>query len=752
METKLQNKSLASTTIVPKVLPYLDYDSKKDSGLEKVFSDNDKQYKLLADLSPEAIVVHSQGKIVYANRSAAKLVRAKSPKQIVGASILKFVHPDYLEIVKQRTEHVYNLKRPVGIIEEKLITLKDDIIDVEVISIPIIFQGKSSAQVILKDITEKKKIEKRQNFLELISNNLYTSFDKDLTLQKIAKLIVPEVADYCRIVVVDEESQVKELTIDHKDPTQVKLVSNLFDAYKDKTDLTYGVPKILKTGKPEIIEVIDEKIMQTIKDDKKLSKILKDIGLKSYMGVPLIARGKIIGAITFSLIRSGYFYRQDDLKFAMEIGRRVAIALDNANLYKQSQEKIRELKTMENNLRFLAEASKVLSSSLDYQTTLNSVANLAVSEMCNWCVIDLLNETDEVQTVALANKEPKKAEWAKLYRKNHPVNRDAKFGVAEVLRTGASKLYSEFTEQILEKAVKETKTLKIIKSLKIKSVMLVPLLIRDTPMGVISFISTDPKYRYSERDLYVAEKLANRAALAIENAKLYKNAQDAIALRDDFISVASHELKTPITSVKIYAQTLTQYAKQLENSRFLEYTTKMDKQLDRLTDLIHNLLNVSKIQSGRFEINKKLIDFNKVVQETIDILQGTITTHKIIIKGQTDKKVFADEDRIGQVLFNLISNAIKYSPKSNKVVVSLKEDENGVTVGVKDFGIGIDQKHKERIFDRFYRVFEKQDKTFPGLGIGLYVCKNIIQRHNGSIWVESQEGKGSTFYFSIPSK
>jgi PAS domain S-box-containing protein len=222
--------------------------------------------------------------------------------------------------------------------------------------------------------------------------------------------------------------------------------------------------------------------------------------------------------------------------------------------------------------------------------------------------------------------------------------------------------------------------------------------------------------------------------------------------KDDFISVASHELRTPITSIKIFNQILEQRLKSGKDKKLLEHVEKMDVQINKLSVLISDLLDLARIRSGKFKFRKELLSIDDLIKETVVSLAEAETKQTIIVKGQVMKKVQADRYRIGQVLINLISNAIKYSPNSDRIVVQSKQDTEKVTVSVTDFGIGIPKKAQDKIFERFFRVEGKEEKTYPGFGIGLYVSSEIVKRHNGKIWVESEKGKGSTFYFTIPFK
>lgn len=609
--------------------------------------------------------------------------------------------------------------------------------------------------------------EERQKIFDAINGVLFTSFNKILTLKKVTKLIVPRLADYCRIAVVNDRNEIRELAVNHTNPKHVTLVTELYDNYKNLHKVQYGIAQILKSGKPEIISKIDKTVLSTIKNPKLL-QIVKKVGLKSYIGIPLIARHKVIGAITFSSIKPDRFYEKDDLLFLKEVGKRIALALDNANLYEQAilankqaqieKERLEIVqnavslettyrKQIEHNLKFLAEASKVLSSSLDYQTTLNSIASLAVPKIADWCGIDILDEQGELQQVAVAHKDPKKVQWAKEFRKSEPIDLTAPTGLPNVLRTGKSEIYPLITDEMLVMSAKTPERLQLMSSLGIASVMIVPLFAHRKPIGGITFVTSETRRRYNKSDLAMAEELASRISLAIENARLYKGSQDAINLRDDFISVASHELKTPVTSVKIFTQVLQQHAQQIGDQKAVKYLQKMDTQLNKLTDLIFNLLNISKIQAGRMEYKEKMFDFDQMVKDVVDVL-GQSVRHKLIIEGSINQKIYGDEDRLGQVLSNLVSNAIKYSPNAEKVLIKLSSLNDKIIVAVQDFGIGIGVSHLDKIFERFYRIYA--DKTFPGLGIGLYISSEIVKRHNGDLWVESDPGKGSTFYFSLP--
>jgi len=714
--------------------------------------------------------------------------------------------------------------------------------------------------------SREKINQNQQDVLAKVSQKLVTSLNHHITLPQIAKLIVPRLADYCRIAIVDKDKKIKEIAINHTDPTKTILVQDLFNSYKDMSEATYGVPSILRSGKSEILPKINTKTLAPYRKNTQLMSVIKKIGLKSYMGVPLIARGKVLGAITFSSVQPDRYFTKEDLKFAEELANRIALTLDNVRLFEDVQQKLKESrqyeevhqrlaaivessddaiisktlkgiitswnrgaeqmfgytaeeavgkhinliipkhlhkeedtiidnikhgrhithfetvrrrkdgtllnislsisplryktgmiigaskiarditlrKKREENIKFISEASKILSSSLDYQTTLNKVARLAVPKIADWCVIDMLSPERRLVGVALAHRDIKIIKRAKEYRKKYPPT------PSQVIKTGVAELYPEVTQDMLTSSIKDKKQLRELLSMGgFSSVMIVPIKERRKPIGTISFISSESKRKYTKEDLAMADELAARASLAIENAKLYKQSQDALRLRDEFISVASHELKTPLTSLRIYTQLLAQRFTDPKKPEW-QHFQKLDNQINRLTQLVYDLLDVSKIQTGRLDFHMTKFDISALVTETVSNMELSAPSHKLVVSKLSPIHVFADPDRITQVLINLIDNAVKYSPDARQVKISSQIQKDQVKITIQDFGVGIDKKNQAKIFERFFQVNDPSAPAFSGLGMGLYISSEIIRRHGGKIAVKSEHGKGATFYFTLP--
>jgi signal transduction histidine kinase len=220
--------------------------------------------------------------------------------------------------------------------------------------------------------------------------------------------------------------------------------------------------------------------------------------------------------------------------------------------------------------------------------------------------------------------------------------------------------------------------------------------------------------------------------------------------KDEFMSMASHELKTPITSMKVFTQILQKNFTDLTDPKPLYYLGKIEGQLNKLNLLVKELLDVSRLQTGRLELHKEIFPLSDMLTEIGQQMQYATNRHTIQIQNTFKGTIFGDKERLGQVLVNLLSNAIKYSPDNSSIIVKGKRDKNKILVEVIDQGIGISKKHQKHIFDRFARVEDTQVSTFPGMGVGLYIASQIIQRHNGTLSVASKKNYGSTFTIMLP--
>lgn len=251
---------------------------------------------------------------------------------------------------------------------------------------------------------------------------------------------------------------------------------------------------------------------------------------------------------------------------------------------------------------------------------------------------------------------------------------------------------------------------------------------------------------FTEEHESLVLSIAAQAAIALDNAQLYEEVKILNTKKDEFLSIASHELKTPLTSIKAFNQLMQRTS---DPEKVAGFMSKSAEHIQRLEKLVNDLLNVTKINSGKMQYNMHPFNFRQMLIESIESVQHTTNNHEIILSGDIDVMFTGDHLRIEQVMNNFLTNAVKYSPGGGKVLVKATLDDENIIVSVQDFGIGIPQDHLDRLFERFYRV-DSTAMHFEGLGLGLFLSSEILKQHKGVFWIESEPGKGSTFYFSLP--
>ena len=251
-----------------------------------------------------------------------------------------------------------------------------------------------------------------------------------------------------------------------------------------------------------------------------------------------------------------------------------------------------------------------------------------------------------------------------------------------------------------------------------------------------------------------AEDIARRAAISIDNARLYNDTQQALALRDDFLSIASHELKTPVTSIKAFLQAIERRMSNQENFDFqknLQYMQLSVKQVDRLTAIINDLLDINRINQGRMEYHFKILPIGPIVADVVERMSVSFPTHQFNLKLQDlTTKVRIDEVRFEQVITNLITNGVKYSPASSIINIITHSDDESLYIDIIDQGIGISPEDQKMIFERYYRTPNAISTRASGLGVGLFIAYELIKAHEGELIVQSAIGKGSTFTIKLP--
>jgi GAF domain-containing protein len=426
------------------------------------------------------------------------------------------------------------------------------------------------------DATDRVRAELEREFLGMVTDVLASSIDYEATLTAVTELAVQGTADWCAIDELDDEGTIRRISVAHPDPKMVRLAHELMERYPVDANAPHGAARVIRTGELEFVrEIPDELIIKATRDEEHL-RIVRALGLTSYISVPLIARDRVLGALT--LVTSGPAKRFDDrdLRVAGEIARRAAVAIDNARLHRESEqargrleeqaiqlevqaeellatqaelelsndelqhanaeleERIAESEravavanAASDRLVLLAEAGALLGSQLDYQATLNELAQLVVPRIADWCFVEMVDDDGSVELVALHHEDPGRTALAREAVGRYPVDRSAPHGSAAVLRTGEPELVPEVPDTLLEAVAQDSRHLAILRDVGFRSYLSVPLQVRGRIVGVLSLVAGESGRRLGEADLSLAQELGRRAALAIDNAWLYAAENEA---------------------------------------------------------------------------------------------------------------------------------------------------------------------------------------------------------------------------------
>ncbi|MDY7227596.1 ATP-binding protein [Hyalangium rubrum] len=406
------------------------------------------------------------------------------------------------------------------------------------------------------------------------------------------------------------------------------------------------------------------------------------------------------------------------------------------------------------NARFLAEASAVMASSLDYEATLRNLARLAVPALADWCVIDLQQPDGAFRRVEVTTATEEDAALAQRMKDFGLMpDGNVQHPPTQALLEGKALLIENFTAESIRARTHSAEHAEVLLATQVRSLICVPLEVRGRVLGVLSFLTSRSGRRYTAEDLTYMEELARRAALSVENARLYREAQEAIRLRDEFLSIASHELKTPLTPLSLKLQMLSREVRKQPDSplrRSVEdYVAIGTRQVKKLSELVSDLLDVTRISGGKLRLEFEDVDLTTIVREVVGRYEPEAARLGTSLSLEAQGVVVGHWDRLRleQVVTNLIDNALKYGA-GKPVDVRLRVSEGKACLLVRDEGIGIAPEYLPRIFGRFERAVS--ERHYGGLGLGLYITRTIIEAMGGHIQVESQPGQGSTFTVELP--
>jgi signal transduction histidine kinase/PAS domain-containing protein len=414
----------------------------------------------------------------------------------------------------------------------------------------------------------------------------------------------------------------------------------------------------------------------------------------------------------------------------------------------------------EETARYLARASEVLGSSLDYETTLRELAQVVVPELAEWCTVHVIGDDGRPRQIALAHVDPRQVAWAEELNRRYPPDPEAATGVAKVLRTGKAELYPEITDEMIAASAVDEEHKRITLALGLRSAMLLPLMARGRVLGALSLLSIKSGRRYGPEDFALASEIARRAAFAVDNALLHRAeriareaADEANTAKMQFLAVMSHELRTPLNAIGGYAQLVRLGLRG-------PVTDEQAQDLDRITlnqrnllGLINDILNFAKVEAGHVEfhltdipIGPLLTDLEGVVAP--QLLAGSLTFLQpacdagLVVRG--------DEEKVRQILLNLLSNAIKFTGAGGTIRVECSEQDSRVRIDVCDTGIGIAPERLDAVFDPFVQLDRTLTSRHEGTGLGLSISRDLARAMGGEISAVSEPARGSTFTLTLP--
>lgn len=409
-----------------------------------------------------------------------------------------------------------------------------------------------------------------------------------------------------------------------------------------------------------------------------------------------------------------------------------------------------EAENSEKRAALLAEASRVLSASFDYETTLAALVRLAVPALADYCALDIVGPNDRFERVGEAHVDPAKS---MLIRQVATFPRSALTAMHPLIRvvtTGEPVLETEITPAFIRASFAEPEQRRTVEALEPRSLICVPLVNSGKPLGALTLVTSGSGRRFEVADLSLAADLARRAAIVVEHARLFHEAQQATRARDDVLAVVAHDLRNPLNTVMMAANLMLD-STPVERPQERRQVEIVRRAADRMNRMIQDLLDVRRMESGRLGIDSQPEAPASLVNDTVEMLLPLARGSSITLDARVEENllpVVADAARIQQVLSNLVGNAVKFTPRDGRVTVSAEAIDGGVRFAVIDNGPGIPPDQVPHIFGRFWQAMPSDRR---GIGLGLAIAKGIIEAHGGMIWVESQVGAGSTFYFTLPS-
>jgi PAS domain S-box-containing protein len=606
------------------------------------------------------------------------------------------------------------------------------------------------ASTIARDITEHKRREQAERFLAEASTALASSLDYETTLATVARLAVPHFADWCSVDMVNEDGTISRLAVAHVEPEKVAWAHELQERYPPDPTEPRGVHNVLRTGESEFYpDIPDEMLVQSARDAEHL-KVMREIGFHSAMLVPLKARGKILGVITFVNTESASHHTTEDLALAEDLANRAALAVDNAYLYRiEKQTRLAAERTSDRLMRLQA-ITTALSQSLRSQQVAEAVIEQGMKSLnAHAGTVATLNESraDFEIIAALGFPDEVVSKWQRF-----PLN--AQVAIADAVREKTPVIIEDFAEWI-----DRYPTLGPLSAVTgSKALVAFPLIVKDRTIGALglSFLETQ---KFSDEDRVFMLALAQQCAQALERAHLYETerrlrteAEETNRIKDEFLATVSHELRTPLTAIVGWSSMLRMSKFDVETTAHAIET--IERNAKAQTEIIEDLLDVSRIITGKLRLEAGPVQLDSVIATALDGIRPTAEAKDIKIESHIEPgavAVWGDPARLQQVMLNLLTNAVKFNSRGGSIEVRLQRVNSHVQIIVRDTGQGISPEFLPFVFERFRQADGSITRAHGGLGLGLSIVRHLVELHGGTIHAESAGlGLGATFTVDIP--
>ncbi|MEH1886237.1 AAA family ATPase [Nostoc sp.] len=614
-------------------------------------------------------------------------------------------------------------------------------------------QSEAERIQLIQEQTARQEAEadrQRAAFLAQVSATLAASLNYESTLASVANLVVPYFADWCSVDLLQDNQSINRVAVAHRDPEKVKLGWQLHQYYPRKLDEPYGVPKVLRTGIPEMVTEISDALLAAGIPDAEHLRIIREIGLKSCIILPLMARERIFGAISFFTAESERRYSTADLLLAEDVAHRAAIAIDNARLYQEAQQ---AQKTAEQALERIARLQSI-TAALSESLTPAQVSEVIVEQSmaalrANSALVALVNENKtELEIVRAVGYNQDLVDTWRYFSIDSPSP------LAEAVRTGQP-IWAESRQN---RIARYPHLAEAYAQYDINAWISIPLMVEGSAVGGIS-LGFNELQQLSGEDRAFIFAVAQQCAQAIARAHLYEAeltarnaAESANRIKDEFLAVLSHELRTPLNPILGWTKLMrTRKLDQATSDRALE-TIERNAKLQ--TQLIEDLLDVSRILQGKLNLNFGRINLVSVIEAAIETVRLSAQAKSIEIQtilASGVGPVLGDANRLQQVIWNILSNAIKFTPIGGQVKIKLEQVGSQVQIRVTDTGKGIAPEFLPYVFDYFRQADGATTRKFGGLGLGLAIVRHLVELHGGTVQADSLgEGQGATFTVKLP--